>query len=341
MAEQFVCVRIQSMNGVNINQFQFEYDLTWMSFFQNAAGHTYTRYGGREDHDAESHLTKASLLRAMGQVLELHKANKVQSASRYEPIARSVRTPEDIPPMKRMLASRKESKCIHCHDVKVAQLRDLRDRGQLRKDMVFTYPSPGKVGIQVDRDAQNVVRNVAPKSPAAVAGIRKGDVIQSADEHRILTFADFTRVLELTPRQSSLKIKINRDGRIVGTSLRLSGGWRKDRDVSWRASLEGVGPSAGFWGAKANDQQRRRLNLGKNDLAMRVTFIWASWTRQAGIRNGDVVVAIDGEKADMNIRQLHAHLQLNKDWGDIVPLMIRRNGKELKLTMRLPTSPPE
>ena len=56
LADRFVNVRVQSMNGVNLNQFQFEYDLTWMAFFQNAEGRTYTRYGRREDHDAESHL---------------------------------------------------------------------------------------------------------------------------------------------------------------------------------------------------------------------------------------------------------------------------------------------
>ena len=140
-------------------------------------------------------------------------------------------------------------------------------------------------------------------------------------------------------KQSTLKIKIDRNGRTVETALRLSGDWRKNTDVSWRASVETVGPNAGFWGAKANDQQRRHLNLGKDDLALRVTFIWGNWTRQAGIRKGDVVVAIDGKKNDMNVRQLHAHLQLKKDWGDIVSLVIRRGGKELNLIMSLPTSP--
>ena len=61
MAKKFVCVWIQSMNGVNLNQFQFEYDLTWMAFFQNAEGRTYARYGGRDDSGPESHLTKASM----------------------------------------------------------------------------------------------------------------------------------------------------------------------------------------------------------------------------------------------------------------------------------------
>ena len=60
-----MCVRVQSMNGVNINLFQFDYDLTWMAFFMDAHDGIYARYGGREDHDAESHLTKPSLLRVM------------------------------------------------------------------------------------------------------------------------------------------------------------------------------------------------------------------------------------------------------------------------------------
>jgi hypothetical protein len=44
-----------------------------MAFFQNADGRTYVRYGGREDHDAESHLNKQSLLRVMSQALILHR----------------------------------------------------------------------------------------------------------------------------------------------------------------------------------------------------------------------------------------------------------------------------
>ena len=91
------------MNGMNLNQFQFEYDLTWMAFFQNARGRTYTRYGGREDHGPESHLTKASLVRVMKQVLELHKTDSVQPANRYEPAPREAGEPG---------ATRKAGRCL-------------------------------------------------------------------------------------------------------------------------------------------------------------------------------------------------------------------------------------
>ena len=59
--------------------FQFEFDLTWMSFFMDAKDRTYVRYGGRDDTHAESHLNKQSLLRAMRDALALHPAGKVQT----------------------------------------------------------------------------------------------------------------------------------------------------------------------------------------------------------------------------------------------------------------------
>src|SRR5262245_9123051 len=106
------------MNGANINLFQFDYDLTWMSFFMDANDRFYTRYGGREDSGPETQLTKKSLLRVMRQMLDLHKAKQVQT-SKHEPAPRETVTPEDLPSMKVMMAGRKNA-CIHCHDVKAA-----------------------------------------------------------------------------------------------------------------------------------------------------------------------------------------------------------------------------
>ncbi len=326
------------MNGVDLNQFQYEFDLTWMSFFQDATGRTYARYGGREDHDAESYLTKASLLRVMRQVLELHETNAVQPVGRYEPVAESKRTPEDIPPMKGMMAKRKES-CIHCHDVKVAQLRHLRDQGQLRKEMVFTYPSPQNLGIRLNPDMQNVVQHVAPASAAGDAGLQAGDVVQSVDGQRILTFADFTRVLELAPAVGTLPIVAKRGGDLERLALSLPEGWRTSDDPSWRASVATIGPGGGFWGAPANAEQRKALRLGEDDLALRVTFIWGEHTRAAGMKLGDYVVSIDGKTTNMNVRQIHAYLQLQRDWGDTVPVIVMRDGRQVELALRLPSAP--
>ena len=62
MREQFVCVRITQMNGVNLRRFDFDYDVTWNGFFLDEDLNVYSRYGGRDDGEPEDRLSKASLL---------------------------------------------------------------------------------------------------------------------------------------------------------------------------------------------------------------------------------------------------------------------------------------
>ena len=192
------------MNGVNLEAFPFEYDLTWMSFFQDSDGRTYARYGGRDDSGPESHLNQESLVRTMRSVLELHREHAVQKDSRYEPVATRKLVPADIPPMKSMIAKRNES-CIHCHDIKVARLRHLDTLDQLKKEMVYTYPAPSQLGIVIDTKQQNLLAQVESGSPAAVAGLQSGDRLLESDGQRLLTYADFTRVLELAPESGRLE----------------------------------------------------------------------------------------------------------------------------------------
>ncbi len=327
------------MNGVNINLFQFEGDLTFMAFFMNANDGFYARYGGRDDFDAETCLTKESLVRVMEQVLDLHRTDKVQ-ASRYEPTGKPARTPEDIPPMNAMIAKRQENKCIHCHDVKVTELRHLQSLDKFSREMVFTYPMPSAVGLAMDPREQNRVRAVTPESPAARAGLRPGDAIVSADGQRVLTQADLSRVFELTPKQAKLPLEIQRDGKAAAVTLQLSGDWRRGRQPAWRESLHVAGPNGGFWGEKVKPDERKKLGLAVNVMAVKVTFIWGDYTKQAGLQVGDTVVALDGRRDDWRINQLHAHLNLNRNYGDTVPLVVHRGGKEETLSLKLPTNPP-
>ena len=329
------------MNGVNLEEFQFEYDLTWMAFFQNEKGQTYTRYGGREDRGPETHLTKASLVRVMRQVLELHKNGDVQIASRFEPKPTNTVTPSDVPTLKPMMAKRKDSSCIHCHDVKVARLRHKRDLSELKKSMVFTYPTPKLFGLHVDPDIQNRVAKVETGSAADKAGIESDDILLSSGGQRILTFGDFTRVLEFAPDGGKIDLKLKRGDAARSVSVDLPKGWKQSTDPSWRPSLGMVGPGGGFWGRSSNAAERKRLGLTKEDLAIRVTFIWAPHAKATGIRLKDVVVSIDGQTNEMNMRQLHGYLQLNRKWGDTVPMVVRRGDRTINMTMRLPSEPLE
>lgn len=326
------------MNGININRYQFEYDLTWMSFFQNHRGQTYLRFGGREDSGPESHLSKQALIEAMKTALRLHRSEVELSFDRFNPSGDAVERPEQLPGMQKMLAKR-QVKCIHCHDVKTAQLRELGVQGKLTKESVFTYPSPANLGIQLDPVRQTHIRSIGERSAAATAGLKSGDSIETLDGHPVYSFADVTRVLQLAPERGVLPIVVRRAGESVVANVGLGDKWRTLGDPSWRESTHVVGPNSGFWGVKQTAAKKKTLGVGESKLAVKVTAIWGQWARDAGIKHGDIVIEIDGRKNDMHIKQLQTYLQMKKNWGDTVALTVLRGKRQVTLTMNLPAKP--
>lgn len=325
------------MNEVNLNAFPFEYDLTWMSFFQNWEGKTYARYGGREDSGPETQLTRQSLIKTMERVLTLHKNGAVKPWSKYDPEPGKRFTPPQIPTMKGLLAKRKV-KCIHCHDVKNATLYDRMDHGLLKKDDIFTYPSPKQLGIILNADNQVRVDTVASDSAAANAGLKSGDIVETIDNQRVLTFADFTRVLELAPENGNLQVTATRSGEKKDLQLKLTKGWKRSDDPSWRPSTSAIGPNSGFWAKSPGVGELKKAGANEDDLALKIVVVWGAWAKKAGLKNGDIVLEIDGLKNRMTIRQLQTHLQLNHDYGDEIKLVVYRSGRRREITMTLPAS---
>ena len=75
-------------------------------------------------------------------------------------------------------------------------------------------------------------------------------------------------------------------------------------------------------------------------MAMKVVVVWAAWAKRAGVKNGDIVVEVDGLKTNSTMRQIHAKLQLGREWGETIQVNVIRKGKPMELTMTLPKSPP-
>lgn len=326
------------MNGVDINLFQFEYDLTWMAFFMDAEDRFYARYGGREGKDPETFLTKLSLQSVMKDVLRLHRDKAVQT-SRYEPTAETPRTPEDIPPMTKMISRRKpDQRCIHCHDVKTALLRQAQAEGNFSKEMIFTYPPPSALGFDVNPDQQNVVKSVKPNTSAEKAGIKPGDRIRSADGQRILTAADLSRVLELAREDTAVSLKLEREDNPIQTSVKLDPHWRDPADAGWRASVHLAGPGPGFWAQALDAPEKAKLDIPADGLALKVTFLFPKHPTppRSGLKLGDIVIDVDGVHREMNTRQFHAWIHLNRRYGEKVPIVVLRNSERTNLSLELP-----
>src|SRR5262245_65790400 len=79
VAREFILVRQTRMRGVDLDLFDFDYDLTWMGFFLDGDDRVLGRYGGRDADSADSRLSLAGLKYAMERALERHRSRKMTS----------------------------------------------------------------------------------------------------------------------------------------------------------------------------------------------------------------------------------------------------------------------
>jgi serine protease Do len=100
LMDQFVCVRVVQANGLDLTQFQFDYDQSFHAFFMNADKTIYGRFGTRSHHTDETQdMTMEGFGKALAAALSLHKgypANKALFAAKRGPPS-AIKTPEEFP----------------------------------------------------------------------------------------------------------------------------------------------------------------------------------------------------------------------------------------------------
>lgn len=331
LEQEFVCVRLVKMNGVDLQQFQFDYDLTWAAFFLNADGAIYGRYGTRAGGktNATTHISIASLKKTMYRALEVHRgypANIAQLAGkRGAPL--DFRFVEDSP-----VKNRKEAHCVHCHHVRADFQRLKYEQRKLTANDLWVYPLPENIGLQMDVDDGLRVREVTANSPAAKSGIRAADELVLMNRQRLLSQADIQWVLNQSPAQAKLAVTFTRGRRTLEKTVKLSGDW-KQSDLSWRESSWALRP--GLWTMPLSDSQKREKDIPINTPALRIKWVFGkdSAAKKAGLRDGDIIVAVDGQAPPLTEGQFMASVRLNHPLGDKLRLTLLRGGQREEIVM--------
>lgn len=315
------------MRGVDLSQFDFDYDLTWAGFFMNAGGKVYGRFGGRDGEDADAHLTLPGLKNAMRAALAAYR--KEPNAAR-EPLSKPVSRPEEYPAAGRL----KAGACIHCHNVYDFDRDALFTAGQWKKELVWVYPPPKNLGLTLDPGEQNRVQGVAPRSEAARAGLRAGDLLRTVGARPVASFADVQYALHRAPASGKLSVTAERAGKPLSVSLTLAPGWRES-DISWRGSMWGIPPTAAVYGQDLTPAEKEALGLGPKALAFRQGDFVPHPAAQAGIRAKDIILGLDDRPLEMTMLQFNAYIRLNFNVGDRVTYRVIRDGERLKIPMVL------
>jgi hypothetical protein len=319
-------VRLVNMRGVNLNVFDFDYDLTWAAFLMNAEEKVYGRFGGRDTGSPDHYLTLAGLKYALRNALAAHR-QEPNGKPAAEPTARTV---ERYAAAGRL----KPNACIHCHQVYDFRREEMKAAKTWHREDVWVYPQPANVGLVVDANQGNRVVSVTPESAASRAGLRPGDILQQLQGKPVTSFADLQYALHRAPVQGTVALSWQRGEKSFKGSLDLAEGWRQT-DISWRTSMWGLEPVPGVYGQDLTAEEKKALGLTAKRLAFRQGQFVPPPARAAGVQAQDVIVGIDQKPLDMTMLQFNAYVRLNYQVGDRVTLNVLRNGKRVDLPMTL------
>ncbi len=321
-------LRVENMRGIDLDIFDFDYDLTWAVLCLDADGKALSRYGSRPPDSPTKDLSTAGLRHALGAALEVHR----RAAPAAKPPAQGKpRTVEQYPALQRVAPRA----CVHCHNVSEFRREALQAAGTWDRREVWAYPLSENVGLTLNVDRGNAVRAVAPGSPAARTGLTTGDTLRTVNELPVASIADVQYALHRAPVRGSIPVTWERAGKMHSSRLELAEGWRKT-DVSWRWSLRSLPPDPCVHGDDLRAAERKALGLGPRQLALRQGPFVTAPARHAGVQTGDVIVGVDGRNLEMNARQFGTYVRLTYRPGDRIMLNVLRGGKRLDLPLKLP-----
>ncbi len=315
------------MRRVDLDLFDFDYDLTWMGFFVSAEEKVYGRYGGRDASSPDSRVSLIGLRRALEAALATHRRD---GPGQPRPGNREPNIVDRLAAAKRL----PDKACVHCHQVYDFRREELQKAGKWRRQELWVYPQSENVGISLDVEAGNRIVKVADGSAAARLGLRAGDRLSRVGEVPAVSFADVQYGLHRAPPSGELPVVWQRDGREHTGRLALAEGWRTT-DISWRWSLRGLDPPPWVHGEDLPAAEKKALGLSEQRLALRQGAFVPEPATRAGIRQNDVIVGVDGKDLEMTARQFGVYIRLNYKVGDQVTYNLLRDGKRIDVHLKL------
>lgn len=314
------------MQHVDLNLFEFDWDLTWAVFFMHPDGKVYGRYGGRDGSGADSRNSLLGLRYAMEAALHTH----AELSGAPTPKLPSPLIITKLAAAKRMT----RGECIHCHQIKEIIREEEQENGTWHRDKLWTYPLPENVGITFEKDRGDVVRAIAPGTPAARIDLRPGDKVETIQGLRVSSFADVQYALHKAPFKGDIPLSWKRDDKTHEGTLAVDEGWKKT-NVTWRPSMLDLLPALTIFGTDLTLEEKAKLGLGPKQLAFRQNAPVHSRAQAMGVRAGDIILGLEDRKLSFTVNEFLGYVRRNYLIGERVTLNLLRDGKRVDLPIKL------
>jgi serine protease Do len=339
LLDQFVCVRVINANALDLSRFQFDFDLSFTTMIFNGDGTLYGRYGSWTHQKNPREETTDGFRRALETALALHRNYPANRESLRGKQAKAIpyKTTVDLPTLNGKYTRNLDwegkvvQSCVHCHMIGDALRAAYRERKEsIPSNLIYPFPAPETVGLDLAIDRAARVKSVAPGSPADRAGFKAGDDVVSLDGQPMISTADFSWALHQSPDAGSLRAVIHRGGEPRELTLELPAGWRFHSDISRRVGTWGMRAMAlgGLQLEDLSDEDRSKRGLTADQLALLAKHVGEygehAAAKKAGFQKDDVIVEIAGSSTRETEGELIGRLLRTRQPGERVKAVVLR-----------------
>lgn len=352
LLDQFVCVRLINANAIDLQLFQFDYDLSFSTLIFNADRTIYGRYGSWQHQKDSQDTSLETYTSALQRALDLHRAypgNK-NSLLGKQGGPTPFRTPVDIPKLAERYGRELDWKgnvvksCVHCHQIGDAFRASYHDNNKpVPLEFIYPMPAPETLGMTLSATDTLRIEQVAPNSAAAKAGLQPGDLIDTFNNQPPISVADAAWVLHRSPATGSLPITLRRNGEPMSLSITLEPDWRYKTDISRRVgawSLRGMA-TGGLVLEDLDNTARSERGLDTQSLALWVKGLGQygphGLAKRSGFQKDDILIEIDGIKNRLPESELLGRLLTDPKGKHPLSITLLRNKKRLALTLPVET----
>jgi serine protease Do len=213
-------------------------------------------------------------------------------------------------------------------------VEELRARGRVERGWIGVAVQPLTpeialgLGLQATQDGA-LVAQVEPGSPAAIGGLRQGDVVVGVDGKPVNRLRELPRAIAATKPGASATLDILRRGAAMQVTLRVG--------ATPQAERAAADEPAGLAFAPLTAELRARLDLPAEARGAAIAQVReGSVAQRAGLAPGDLVVEVGGEKVESPEQAARAIAAARARHAASVLLLVDRHGAERYVALRLP-----
>ena len=178
-----------------------------------------------------------------------------------------------------------------------------------------------------NRPSGALLQSLHPKSPAARAGLKRGDVIIAVDGREISQPEDFTYRFSTQKIGGSVAVEYRRGGKKRQASVKVVAA--VEDPPRNETVVKGRNPFAGALIANLSPALADELKMDVDEGGVIILRAGRGAARRVGFRRGDIIVAIEEKRVDRVSEALDLLKDRRRDWL----VTIKRNGRIFETTV--------